>query len=233
MVKDLYPGSAGSKPSHLVTMNVSGAETLFFTADDGASGNELFRSDGTSAGTMIVVDLNPGQVAFLFPNSSFPSELTVIGGLLFFAATDPNDGRELFRSGGTAATTMKFDVFPGQTFGPNSSVPEELTAVGSTLYFRAIGTYAQGFELWRFDPPYFLPQSAADIFPGPMSGYPQGLTEVGGTLYFAADDGSERQRALERVADRRSRAGQRRQSRVRFFGPDAVDRRRRTPLVRS
>ena len=39
---------------------VGDANTLYFTADDGMHGRELWRSDGTASGTALVADLNPG-----------------------------------------------------------------------------------------------------------------------------------------------------------------------------
>ena len=56
LIKDIQPGPIGSSLSHLV--DVDG--TLFFTADDGVTGNELWKSDGTEAGTMLVEDIVPG-----------------------------------------------------------------------------------------------------------------------------------------------------------------------------
>ena len=51
------PGSYGSNPQYLT--NVGG--TLFFTANDGINGTELWKSDGTAAGTVLVKDINPGS----------------------------------------------------------------------------------------------------------------------------------------------------------------------------
>ena len=50
---------AGFDPSAKYLRNVSG--TLYFTANDGASGNELWKSDGTDSGTRLVTDIQPGS----------------------------------------------------------------------------------------------------------------------------------------------------------------------------
>ena len=56
LVKDINPGSASSGPG---AMGVIG-ETLFFGAFDPVSGQELWKSDGTETGTVLVKDINPG-----------------------------------------------------------------------------------------------------------------------------------------------------------------------------
>src|SRR4051794_27527169 len=56
--------------------------TIYFSATDPTHGTELWKSDGTGGGTVMVSDINPGTL------SSNPSSLTVVGSTLFFAATD-------------------------------------------------------------------------------------------------------------------------------------------------
>jgi len=77
-VKDIYAGGGSSSPSELAEVN----GTLFFGADDGSSGDELWKSDGTEAGTVRVRDINAG------PGSSSPYYLTNVNGTLFFSADD-------------------------------------------------------------------------------------------------------------------------------------------------
>ncbi|MFM7792129.1 MAG: ELWxxDGT repeat protein, partial [Microcystis panniformis] len=66
LVKDIYPGSFGPYPSNLTARG----NTLFFTAYDSVNGEELWRSDGTAAGTVRVADINPGDYG------SYPGNLT-------------------------------------------------------------------------------------------------------------------------------------------------------------
>jgi ELWxxDGT repeat protein len=83
---DINPGSASSSPDNLT--NVNGV--LFFTANDGTDGTELWKSDGTAAGTVLVQDINPGSA------DSSPLWLTNVSGTLFFSAFDGTHGFELW-----------------------------------------------------------------------------------------------------------------------------------------
>jgi ELWxxDGT repeat protein len=69
-------------------VNVNGR--LFFDASDGSHGVELWESDGTSAGTVMVQDINPGS------HASSPRYLTNVSGTLFFGANDGSHGYELW-----------------------------------------------------------------------------------------------------------------------------------------
>ena len=51
---------------------------------------ELWTSDGTTGGTRLVQDINPG------PGSSTPENFIVAGGCLYFSATDGEHGFELW-----------------------------------------------------------------------------------------------------------------------------------------
>src|SRR5215207_6784822 len=121
LVRDINT-SGDSSPEQLV--DVDG--TLYFTADDGINGLELWKSDG--GGTAMVADINLG------PDGSEPTGLVDVAGTLFFAADD-GDGRELWKSDGTSdGTQIVEDIDPDPGAG---SSPELLTDVEGTLYFSA------------------------------------------------------------------------------------------------
>ncbi len=93
---------ASSYPSHLVEVN----GVLFFSADDGEHGMELWMTDGTPAGTKLVADIYPG------PESSFPTDLANVNGTLYFSADDGVHGTELWISNGSGAKLFA-DINPG------------------------------------------------------------------------------------------------------------------------
>jgi ELWxxDGT repeat protein len=135
---DIFPGLAGSNPSNFT--DVDG--TLFFVADDGIHGRELWKSDGTPADTTLVRDFSPGEAG------SFPSELTNVAGKLYFVVDDGIHGYELWRSDGTpAGTVMVKDVYPG----PESSFPSTFMVLNNILYFGTHHVDSGGEELWRSD----------------------------------------------------------------------------------
>ncbi|RRR65752.1 MAG: hypothetical protein EI684_22225 [Candidatus Viridilinea halotolerans] len=140
LVKDLYAGtnSAWQSTSSFATNFYALGNTLLFTTDDGVNGYELWRSDGTSAGTTLVKDIYPGV------NSAAYNNFRQIGNLLFFSANDGVHGQELWRSDGTTAGTfMLKDINTGVT----SSTPRDFTVWGSQLFFFATdGSYT---GLWK------------------------------------------------------------------------------------
>ncbi|MAE67870.1 MAG: hypothetical protein CMJ18_26750, partial [Phycisphaeraceae bacterium] len=74
-------------------------ETLYFTAVTDKWGNELWKTDGTAAGTMLVKDIAPGS------EWSSPNQLTPVGDRLFFVATE-NGTTWIYSTDGTDAGTV-------------------------------------------------------------------------------------------------------------------------------
>ena len=146
--------------------NVNG--TLFFQANDGVSGYELWKSDGTVAGTFVVKDISSGS------NSSNPTYLTKVNGTLFFSTLN-----ELWKSDGTAAGTVIVKSSFPSTF---------LTDVNGTLFSVATDGI-NGQELWKSDGTAAGTILVKDIYSGSSSSSPDKLTNVNGSLFFVANDG--------------------------------------------
>ncbi|HMS17930.1 MAG TPA: hypothetical protein PKA37_13895, partial [Planctomycetota bacterium] len=178
LVADVRAGPLGSQPQWLKSFQ----GFLYFSADDGINGRELWRSDGTALGTVLVKDIFPGNTSPSTPKSSNPRELTVLGGLLHFVATD-DAGSEIWQSDGTApGTNLLLDVVPGSA----SSHPQSLTAAGSLLYFTA-DTPGTGRELWRTDGTVLGTFLIQDTMPGVASSLPSELFAVGSQIYFQGE----------------------------------------------
>jgi ELWxxDGT repeat protein len=168
----------GSGVSYL--KNVNG--TLFFRACDTTSGCELWKSDGSETGTVLVKDILPGG------DSSHPSSLTNVDGTLFFRASDGTSGIELWKSDGTDGGTVRVkDITPGSQPTTTFSSPSYLTNIGGTLFFRA-NDGMSGIELWKSDGTEAGTVPVRDIFPGAPGSYPRYLANLGGTLFFRARD---------------------------------------------
>ena len=92
MVDDINSDSISShsNPSYLIEFN----DKLFFAADDGINGTELWTYDIINDTAVLISDLNPGKA------SSNPQYLTVFNDKLYFRASDGTNGRELWEYDG-------------------------------------------------------------------------------------------------------------------------------------
>jgi ELWxxDGT repeat protein len=113
---------------------------FYFPGIDETHGYELWKSDGTEAGTMLLKDINSS-------GDSWCWDFTYVNGKVFFSADDGTHGTEVWVSDGTeAGTKMVKDIHPGS----GSSGPYNLTNVNGLLYFVA-GDGTNGYELWKSD----------------------------------------------------------------------------------
>lgn len=183
LVKDMVPGPDWGDALYFTSVG----GTLFFSlyADiDDTSGFHLWRSDGTAAGTTMILNTQEPLE---------PEMLTNVNGTLFFVAQDDEHGHELWRSDGTAAGTRRVaDIFPGpeSAFENLHSFPSPAAALGNTLFFVANdGHRLFGTELWRSDGTVAGTSSlGVSMSPGRsgigISSYLQEFTACNGTLFF-------------------------------------------------
>ncbi|HEV8605325.1 MAG TPA: ELWxxDGT repeat protein, partial [Tepidisphaeraceae bacterium] len=197
---------AESRPTQVARVG----DRVFFAANDGTHGIELWVSDGTDGGTYLVNDINPG------PADSGPRYFGDVNGIAYFAADDGLHGFELWKSDGTEAGTILvkdirsgpqntepvfFTSFNGQAYFASYDVPglwktdgtpqgtivvRDQDGIGSALWFRdlvRVGNllFMRGpGGLWKSD------GTSAGTVLVKETGSPQNFHEFGGMLIFVA-----------------------------------------------
>lgn len=179
-ITDLNPATAHSFPEgfffsapiHLTTLG----NKLLFAANDGIHGNELWTSDGTPSGAILLKDIKPGA------GSSNISGFTNFNDKIYFAADNGTSGLELWVTDGTPEGTVQLkDLRPGA----GDSTPRYLTLANNLLFFAADQPGSIP-ALWQSDG---TPEGTITTPGLSFSGLgPSQLTALDGKLYFAGPD---------------------------------------------
>lgn len=225
LVADICPGTNPSTP---VQFTEAGSK-VFFQATDCIHGKEWWVTDGTAAGTRMIVDLRPGASGQTDVDAGVH---TMLNGLLYFTASDSLHGVELWKTDGTAAgTTLVKDIEPGinrsyistmyhyagkiyfsKSKGNGGVAPNELWVTDGTtagtkfvtdldvlvysmeyngrLYVQA-SKPATRIELYSTDGTDTGTHIVKDISPGTGSGNPRLFTKLNGYLFFVAGIGND------------------------------------------
>lgn len=151
---------------------------IVFIADDDTHGYELWKTDGTTAGTVMVLDLYPGstQGAWSSGGAWYP-----VGDYIFFLGKTPSElGWRTFVTDGTAAGTHDGGGVLGGAV--------ERAYLDGFFYYPGGSSLTWGTEL------YFTDLSMSGLFanlaPGTASSNPKNLRTIGSHVYFAANDQS-------------------------------------------
>ncbi len=126
LVKDIALGTRSALtalPDDFVVFN----NELYFLASDVNTTEDLWKSDGTEQGTVMVADVINGFEAKAINN------LVVIDNLLYFSASDTINGSEIWKTDGTEEGTTRIDIAEGSEY----NIPSSLTAVNNRIYFTA------------------------------------------------------------------------------------------------
>lgn len=183
LIKDINPGTANSYPSNMVEIN----DVIYFFADDGEHGYELWRSDATEAGTYMVKDIVEGPASHCTSVTGCGPEYIVMNNILYFRASDAIHGAEIWRSDGTeAGTYMVKDINPGIDDCSNSYFMDGqyFTVLDNVLYFAADGG-SNNIELWRSNGTEAGTYMVKDFADTPdKRSIPRYLTSIGDAIYF-------------------------------------------------
>ena len=172
LIKDIRIGAKGSNPAFGAVVQ----GVLYFSANDGMHGNELWRTDGTAAGTTLFQDVTPGEL-----DSNLKSWATN-GQSLLIALADPKTPRLFFAD---PAQGPLQPVTP--QFGQQGLVnPSELTALGSKYVLGAEEFFSANHEPYVTDGTLAGTIRLADIEPGVLGSNPSHFTKVGAEVYFLA-----------------------------------------------
>jgi len=165
-------GEKGSNPRNFTEYNGK----VYFSADDGSYGTQLYVSDGTTAGTQMVKRIGPSS-------GSYPEDLMVYNGLLYFSALESTGNQVMFRTNGTTAGT---EVFPAKQES-EKGYNRPIIIYNNRLYFW-MRTETSGVEFWSTDGTEEGTRMLRDINPGTGSSSPGywGIAIMDDLLYFAA-----------------------------------------------
>jgi len=164
LIKDFI---VGPNTYHNITTLVSIKDSVVYLTNDYG----FWKTDGTCDGTVLVKEFEDG----------YPSRYTPVGGEVFFRASDPGFGSELWRTGGTGATTFRIkDIYPGT----QNSWPDHFCVHHNILYFTA--NNSKGEELWRSDGTDAGTSMVIDLRPGSSGSNPYDLVIFKDTLFFVA-----------------------------------------------
>lgn len=130
---------------------VSLSDWAVFAGFDPATGWEIWRTDGTPAGTTLLADISPG------PPSSSPQRLTRIANRVYFFANDGAHGQELWLTDGTpGGTGMVADLAVGglvlsAEYQHASPWFRGRSAAALNSFFLFAADAGSGEHLWRSD----------------------------------------------------------------------------------
>ena len=151
---------------------------LIFLATEPMTGTELWRSDGTDSGTVLIDEVIRGS------GSPAITAWGDLGDTLLFFAREPSVGYELWKTDGLTVTLVS-DINPGPA-GSLRVCGSNLTRVVNGIFMFAADDGAHGTELWASDGD--SARLVADLAPGATSSCPREFAGAGPLMFFTAND---------------------------------------------
>ncbi|HEX3108411.1 MAG TPA: hypothetical protein VHU41_04890, partial [Thermoanaerobaculia bacterium] len=178
LVKDIsvQTSPVGSLPGGLGTVG----NTTYFFATLPDTGTELWKTDGTSAGTVLVSDICPGPCSGVEQDYLYGIP---VGNHLLFGANDGHQtGYRLWTTDGTASGTM---MLSDRTLLSGTGLSSFIVSIGSLAFFNA-NDPATGLELWVTDGTVAGTHLVTDLTPGTAGSNPLAVATFGSRFLFRA-----------------------------------------------
>ena len=131
-------------------------DILYFIANDGIHGKELWKYDPAIDSAMLVYDIYPGQNSSSdlqgdnVTSQSDGNFFTVMNDILYFPANDGIHGRELWSyNPAIDSAMMVYDIYPG--LGSSVKYNDRLGLVHNDMLFFSANDSIHGMELWTYE----------------------------------------------------------------------------------
>ncbi|MBK8979297.1 MAG: hypothetical protein IPM29_25650 [Planctomycetes bacterium] len=177
LLRDVNQTPASEPSSWPSGFSVLGGHAYFF-ARTRATGNELFRTDGTAIGTVLVLDSLPG------PDDGAFGALVAWGGAVALSARHPVLGEQLWVGDGSP---QSFVPLLGVQAATGHTALGAVQPIGNALLFVA-DTASFGPEWWITDGTTAGTRLVVDLNPGSYGSYPIDVRALAGGVFFVADD---------------------------------------------
>jgi ELWxxDGT repeat protein len=178
----LSPASFITDPFRTIPSGIQLGDSLVYAGYAGYVSNqtaELWRTDGTSAGTIPLLDFGRGGFGGGSQVARCGAGFVRMGDKAYFGVSAP-DGQKLFRTDGTPAGTMEIGSFPGAACA--------MASQPGVVFFRSSEPNASG-TLWRSNGEPGGHEPVRDMGGSPVRAV-YAMQEMGGSLYFFAQVGN-------------------------------------------
>ena len=147
LLKDIVAGADSSNNINQYHLYSNGTY-LLFAARTPSTGLELWKSDGTTLGTVLLKDINTGNAG---ADSSNPKNFFTYGTKVLFVATDATHGEEVWETDGTTVGTVLLkDINTGNS-GADSSKPRSFFLLNNSIVLFIATDATHGEEVWKTD----------------------------------------------------------------------------------
>lgn len=195
ILKDINPGPGNVYSFVNIPYPFRFNDKLFFIANDGVHGDEVWSTDGSELNTVILKDIQSAPIS-----STSIFNAVKVGGKFFFTSSDINTRFEMWQSDGTPGGTTLFKAFSPTDYGGSPFIfpPYDIDFVNLTVtqplfqgnkFFFTAGTVAEGVELWVTDGTLPGTRMVKNIGPGAADGVSFGsYAYTLSNFYFGANN---------------------------------------------